>query len=98
MESSKLKAINGIKIYPSPVSIGSMLNISFENMSSSELFYSIQIMDLSGRIVHADNGIAQHGNNEVLLDTSAFVPSTYILRLTHNRGSLVKKVVFALNR
>jgi len=69
-------------IYPNPTS-------SHITISSEVEFYSVEIVDLFGRIIHSQ--INQ--NNSITLDVSKYSSGIYFVRIISNDGANIQKFV-----
>lgn len=81
---------NAVKIYPNPV--GNSINISFSSDEIRNSIGSIQIVDVSGRILfQGDKTFIQQG--EVNLNTSEYPNGTYFLQLKNDNKSHMFKFI-----
>ena len=79
-----------MKIYPNPV--GNSINISFSSDEIRNSIGSIQIVDVSGRILfQGDKTFIQQG--EVNLNTSEYPNGTYFLQLKNDNKSHMFKFI-----
>lgn len=65
-------------IFPNPAK--SIINIEFEAQQNSLL--KVEVIDLHGRIVFAENGENNYYNNRISFDISHLIDGTYILNLS----------------
>jgi hypothetical protein len=81
---------NAVKIYPNPV--GNSINISFSSDEIRNSIGSIQIVDVSGRILfQGDKTFIEQG--EVNLNTSEYPNGTYFLQLKNDNKSHMFKFI-----
>lgn len=67
----------GLSMYPNPVK--NMATIQFEIKETAQ--YHIQIMDMTGRVLQTNSGIAQAGANKVQLNLSHLQQGSYMVKL-----------------
>jgi PKD repeat protein len=84
--SSNIKAMN---VYPNPA--GSELNVSFSAMNSRT--FSVQIIDVVGKIIATYQVNANEGMNEVLIDTDHIERGSYFVRVSDNITSKTMQFV-----
>ncbi len=81
---------NAVKIYPNPV--GNSINISFSSDEIRNSIGSIQIVDVSGRILfQGDKTFIEQG--EVNINTSEYPNGTYFLQLKNDNKSHMFKFI-----
>jgi hypothetical protein len=87
-----LESQNTVNIYPNPV-INS-LNILFKSDEINNSSRSLQIMDVSGRILfQGDNIFIEQG--EININTSEYPNGTYFLKLKNDNKSLTYKFIIS---
>lgn len=79
--------LENVKVYPNPAE--DVLNVSF-NAESGE--YTIEIMDLSGRIVKSSD-FSANGNVDATFSLNEFVAGSYIVKVTSNNGVYTENVI-----
>lgn len=91
LNTENIEAINQIfNIYPNPAT--SEANINFTLESESEV--SIELRDLSGKLVHSENHKSMNaGNNTITVETAFLNPGMYICSFITNGTKSSKKVV-----
>jgi Ca2+-binding RTX toxin-like protein len=68
--------------YPSPISRGQLLTLVLPNCNSSTS-YSIEFLDLSGRVVLTQRGgVASGVSEELMISVSSLASGTYLARYT----------------
>ena len=81
---------NAVKIYPNPV--GNSINISFSSDEIRNSIGSIQIVDVSGRVLfQGEKAFIQQG--EVNINTSEYPNGTYFLQLKNDNKSHMFKFI-----
>lgn len=76
---------NNIKIFPNPAN--TYLSINIDNTSADEI--DIRIVDMQGRIVANE----QMNNESHTINTTNLLNGTYMIRLSSNEASYLKKIV-----
>ncbi|MBR9860260.1 T9SS type A sorting domain-containing protein [bacterium] len=79
---------NNLDVYPNPAS--TVLNVSILHSSFSNV--SIELYDLSGKLVLSENNLERFDNNYYNLDVSAVDNGMYILRVKHGDDVSTTKV------
>ena len=81
--------ISGLQIYPNPAH--DKLNVEFRADDGDQ--YSLQLFDLTGRLVVNENGTG-HGNNiPRVLDVRQLAKGSYMIQLKTNQGVSQKQVI-----
>jgi hypothetical protein len=81
---------NAVKIYPNPV--GNSINISFSSDEIRSSIGSIQIVDISGRVLfQGEKAFIQQG--EMIINTSEYPNGTYFLQLKNDNKSHMFKFI-----
>ena len=75
--------------YPNPAE--DMLNITFSNSEAGR--YSVNLVDLSGRIVRSEQIEAMEGDNRLIWDVSALQSGVYFLDMIGEEGRSTLRVV-----
>lgn len=78
-----------MELFPNPAQ--DVLNIQFSS-SNSELM-NVGVLDASGRVLKEFGIHAQSGNNLVMIDVNDFASGVYVVRITQNGKSSLKKLV-----
>ncbi|WP_290701613.1 T9SS type A sorting domain-containing protein [Lacinutrix sp.] len=78
--------VSEFEVYPNPVTKGKQLNINFPNESN----YNVTIINILGKTVY--NREYTNSSN-IKINTNAFANGLYMLRLSNNTNTVVKKVV-----
>ena len=82
--------ISGVSIYPNPSS--SSLNLEMNIATPSEV--SIQVTDLSGKVVATQNlGFLPLGKNQTTIQSASFNNGLYYVTITSNGTSVTKKFI-----
>ena len=81
--------INAMNIYPNPVE--AELNVSFSAMNGGQ--YTIQIVDVVGKIINTYGIQANEGMNDVIIDTDNLRSGTYFVKVADNTSSKTLKFV-----
>ena len=71
-----------ISAYPNPVS--NKLTVELESISSG--IYSVELMDLSGRVIYSTQISAAIGFNSDVIDVSDYAKGVYTLSVKNNEG------------
>lgn len=69
---------NSLSVYPNPTSNG--FKVEINQFDNSEIG-SIQLFDISGKLIETTNIQIESGTNEYLLETNQLAPGTYILNI-----------------
>ncbi len=67
-----------LNLYPNPA--GNIANLSFTSVVASK--YTVQITDLSGKIIRQQNEVSLAGTNKLTVDLHNFAAGTYTLTIT----------------
>jgi hypothetical protein len=78
-----------VVIYPNPAT--SFVNIDLK--ASQRTAYTVQLMDMSGRVVLQNANTAVSGINHTGLDVSGMPKGIYFLRISSTTGSYVQKLI-----
>ncbi len=82
--------ISGVSIYPNPTS--SSVNLEMNIANPSEV--SIQVTDLSGKIVATQNlGFLPLGKNQTTIQSTSFNNGLYYVTVSSNGSSVTKKLI-----
>ena len=82
--------ISGVSIYPNPTS--SSVNLEMNIANPSEV--SIQVTDLSGKIVATQNlGFLPIGKNQTTIQSTSFNNGLYYVTVSSNGSSVTKKLI-----
>ena len=82
--------ISGVSIYPNPIS--SSVNLEMNIANPSEV--SIQVTDLSGKIVATQNlGFLPLGKNQTTIQSASFNNGLYYVTISSNGTSVTKKFI-----
>jgi len=82
--------ISGVSIYPNPSS--SSVNLEMNIANPSEV--SIQVTDLSGKVVATQNlGFLQLGKNQTTIQSASFNNGLYYVTISSNGTSVTKKFI-----
>ena len=82
--------ISGVSIYPNPTS--SSVNLEMNIANPSEV--SIQVTDLSGKIVATQNlGFLPIGKNQTTIQSTSFNNGLYYVTVSSNSSSVTKKLI-----
>lgn len=76
-------SVSSFVIYPNPAN--SELNVSFSAMNEGN--YTVQVVDLVGKIIYSYNIKANQGLNEVLIDTDNLGNGAYFVKVSDNSSS-----------
>ncbi len=82
-------SLSDISVVPNPLSGAASVSFS----SSVEGKYSMQLVNMMGEAVTAQDVNVKNGNNECRLDATGLASGIYILYLSDGRGTATKKVV-----
>jgi hypothetical protein len=66
-----------MKVFPNPTS--GMTTIQFESSGSEE--FNMNILDVSGRLIHHENSISKIGSNRIKVDLSLFPEGLYFIKI-----------------
>ena len=80
-------AFSSVVIYPNPAQ--SVLNI--EVVSNNSTTATVEIIDLSGRVISAENQNIVVGNNLITTNVSSLPSGLYIIKMTSSEGIFMKK-------
>lgn len=86
-----LHLVNGVSVYPNPAA--ARFNVSFELKSSENL--TIELLDVSGRIIRQISGTYHAGLNQAEISTVAISNGVYCLQLKGSGFNYASKVVVA---
>lgn len=78
-----------IQVYPNPAS--SFANVDVK--SSGPVGYTLQLIDLSGRVVFAENRKAVQGVNHSVISLDNLNKGIYILRISNKNGAVSSKLI-----
>lgn len=79
-----------VKVYPNPAS-----NSFYVKLRSVKSFKStIQLIDLTGRIIFEKHQQIETGINDFQLSISNITPGNYFLKISSHKSALLKKIVF----
>lgn len=81
----ELTAVSETQIYPNPVED----NLTFSFNNSANTVYTIEIMDLTGKMVYNQVIDGMIGSNQVEIPTQNFVNGMYFIKLHNNEGQKV---------
>lgn len=76
-------------VYPNPVSYTSIIDLTLDNPAE----VSVDIFDISGRVVASKNYGKLSGKNELLLNASDFNNGTYLARIKAGTQEITKNIV-----
>jgi hypothetical protein len=82
-------ALNAIAVYPNPTT--GEARITFSATTSSK--YSLNIVDLQGRVINSTSGAAIEGNNTIDINLSNCSNGVYMIHLMHNDSLQTLRVV-----
>jgi len=88
-----VKAITLSNIYPNPSTKG---EISFQIEAEGEEITTVEILDMTGKVVYNRTVPVQRGVNVVVSDVSEFSAGIYILKLSGNKRSINVQRRFAI--
>ncbi|HTE11195.1 MAG TPA: T9SS type A sorting domain-containing protein, partial [Chitinophagaceae bacterium] len=74
----------GVRIYPNPVT--DLLQLKINDRSTGNV--DIKITDAQGRVVYTATDVENNGN-EIKINTHAFIPQVYILKVTGKQGDII---------
>ena len=74
----------GVLIYPNPVT--DLLQLKINDRSTGNV--DIKITDAQGRVVYTATDVENNGN-EIKINTHAFIPQVYILKVTGKQGDII---------
>jgi hypothetical protein len=93
--TSGVNAISGLQlfdIYPNPIALGQPLQIIYQVKEMMQP--SLEIMDLSGRVVYQQNRLSlTEGSGQLTLDWAFQHAGVYLLRLKGENGIYTQKIV-----
>ncbi len=75
--------INGMTVYPNPAN--AELNVSFSAINEGN--YTVQVVDLVGKVIYAYTIKANQGTNDVLIDTENLGNGAYFVKVSDNTSS-----------
>lgn len=81
---------SSLKLFPNPANSSQAINLEFNAVKSQAI--SIQLIDVSGKIISNIEKQIVVGNNNFKVDINGLSKGVYILRLTGNDVNLSKKV------
>ena len=76
-------------VYPNPVSYTSIIDLTLDNPAE----VSVDIFDISGKVVASKNYGKLSGKNELLLNASDFNNGTYLARIKAGTQEITKNIV-----
>lgn len=79
-----------INVYPNPLATGE-LTISFNSGINEKI--SIEVMDMTGKLIRVTTAMAYEGANEFKVDLSEVYQGCYIVRVTTSSGVSQKKIL-----
>lgn len=79
---------NNLQIFPNPIQ-GGILNVDMGKIKEWNS-YRMSILDINGKVVIDNQSIT---SSEMIVDVSSLLSGTYILSLTSNAGTIIKKVI-----
>lgn len=83
-------ALNGdVVIYPNPVAYESIIDLTLDNPAE----VSVDIFDISGKLVASKNYGKLSGKNELLLNASQFNNGSYLARIKAGTQEITKNIV-----
>jgi hypothetical protein len=83
------EAFANLHIFPNPVN--DELHISFSAQAGDDI--TVQLIDVTGRLVTEKQLHSIGGNQEVVIDTKLLTPGTYGVKVIYPGGQLMTKVV-----
>lgn len=83
------EAFANLHIFPNPVN--DELHISFSAQAGDDI--TVQLIDVTGRLVTEKQLHSIGGNQEVVIDTKLLTPGTYSVKVIYPGGQLMTKVV-----
>ena len=89
MSSSSSSTVTNTNVYPNPAS--SSTNVSFTGVAGKE--YKVTMLDLAGRELMSQSGIAQEGLNEISLDLSNIAKGAYVINLVNDNQTSQSRLV-----
>jgi PKD repeat protein len=81
--------LDGIAAWPNPVA--NELNIALNNAVSGSA--DVTVLDMEGRVVHAERRMLANGRNQLLLQTSTLSPGLYTVRISNGAASISQRFV-----
>jgi hypothetical protein len=91
LETGMNSGMEMIDLYPSPVANGGDVNVLIRSAEIKQI--TIQIIDLSGKVVHMQDVSLMEGENKTQLSTNQLAPGVYVVSLI---GSAQRPIKFAV--
>jgi hypothetical protein len=94
VNATELNEVNGIIVYPNPISANGIVKVSFDNQPVGK--YQLQLMDLAGKLIISQEVIVQ---NKLQIEELKLPPmlsgGTYLVKIFNeaNRISSISKLV-----
>jgi hypothetical protein len=85
------QTIKGISVQPNPVNSSASVKFVSENSGS----YTVQIIDVIGKVVNSFNTEVVEGNNSVTIETNNVPAGIYFVNITDGKVSATQKFVIA---
>lgn len=74
-----------------PVPTSNVVNVTYNNLIGSQV--SVNIFDVTGRLVNSQQVVSNNGINNLTIDASAFTAGVYYIHLTNGNDTTVGKIV-----
>lgn len=87
--NNKYKVINGIDLYPNPVS----QNLNVKIQSNKNVDTQLHILDISGKEIYVKEVQIQKGDNYQTIDVSRFAKGMYLLQINDEEGITAVKFI-----
>ncbi|MDA8692467.1 zinc-dependent metalloprotease [Saprospiraceae bacterium] len=87
---NEIEGFTNVGIHPNPVESGVDLNIFIT--SDNTLDARITLIDITGKMVMAQNDVIQNGNNQIKLRTSSVGSGLYVVQVQTESGRITEKV------